>query len=110
VGMSAVDRVDLRRVDVDAGRAEAGARELERERKADVAEPDDAAAGFAAPEFDSLLISPPRRDGARFRPSRAPPAQTTRPPGCATERSRRGARDTGLRSTWPSRRRRRRWR
>ncbi len=45
VGRAAIDRIDLARVEVDAGGVEAGARELDGERQADIAEADDADAG-----------------------------------------------------------------
>ena len=45
VGLAAVDGVDFPRVEVDAGRREAGAGELDGERQADVAEADDADVG-----------------------------------------------------------------
>ena len=51
VGLAAVDRVDLARVEIDAGGVEPGARELDGQRQADVAETDDADAGGAAGEF-----------------------------------------------------------
>ena len=47
VRLAAVDRVDLPGVEIDADGLEAGARELDGERQADVAEPDDAGAGAA---------------------------------------------------------------
>ena len=45
---SVSDALDFRRVDVDAGRMEPAARELHEQREADIAEADDADAGFTA--------------------------------------------------------------
>ena len=47
VGVAAVHRGDLRRVDIDADGVEAGAPKLHGQRQADVAESDDADAGAA---------------------------------------------------------------
>ena len=51
VRLAAVDGVDLPGVEVDAGGLEAGARELDGERQADIAEADDADVGGAAVSF-----------------------------------------------------------
>jgi hypothetical protein len=47
VGLSAVHRVDLPCIEVDADRLEAGAAQLDGQRQADIAETDDAGAGAA---------------------------------------------------------------
>ena len=66
VGRALVDRVDLAPIEIDAGRDEARARELDRERQPDVAEADDADARrvrsvrrSAADETEWLTTNPP---------------------------------------------------
>ena len=55
VGLAPIDGVDLALIEVDAGRDEAGAGELDRERQADVAEADDADARGAGVDARARL-------------------------------------------------------
>ena len=59
------DRLDLAPVEVDAGRVEAGAGKLHRERQADVAEPDDADARGARRQLPAERAVLPRVRPAR---------------------------------------------